>query len=256
MMKRTYIALILVLAPTLASAAPLRLISVAGLETWGQVLAGELTRSSLSIEETALVRVDPALTLVARAKFSSPSSSLPKGGMGGGASLVLAPGLYADLVYNGSWDAESALFSNAVESSLNFETASYYLGLREKVQFDATGWILTNNLSAKYYPFGFLALWASYFLVYRPEAGFDQAVWSYVELSSLSFLSFSLGGTAGTFNPTTGTGAGTEGLGYTAIAGLTFRPIETIALKYQLEYSLGGQDSGKMAHTLIADTAF
>lgn len=238
-----------------AFALPLRLISTAQLETWGLVLADDTAHSGWVLDEAAILKLGPSTSLIATAKYNSPGSALPLAGGGLGLSLVLAPGLYADLSYSGRWQLEAGVYSNDVESSINYENAFLFAGFRERLEFSGSALALYNSVFGKWSLSRQLALWASYTLVYEAGVGLDQSLWSYAELSPLPSFSLVLGATAASFHFSRPIDGRARGIANSAIASLAIRPSERLGFKYQLEDFFGDRDWNKTSHTLVVDLA-
>ena len=236
-----------------AWAMPIRAITSATVENWSLTIPTDYPHTEWLVEEAVILDMSKVLSLIARARYGSPSSSIPYGGLGAGLSYVFAPGLYADLLYTALLSSRSGAYSSEAESSLNYETERYYVGLRERFRFDASAYSSYSTAFGRYIFLKQLALWSSYTLAFDSTLKLDHAYWGYIEISPATLLSFTLGGTVYSFNILNPITERTQGLGESLIAGLALRPKKGLSFKYQFEYFLGERDWNKTTHTLVAD---
>jgi len=260
MNRRGFAAVGMTLLAVSAFALPVRTITTARLENWSVLLSGDVAHWGWSLEETAILTLGPSFSLTVKGQGAMPyvsdAASTSAGYLGGGITYVFLPGLYADLLYSGLWDADTATFSSEAETCLQYEDALIYAGLRGRTRFNAAAFTLYGSAFAKFTPTGWPALWLSYTLVWENGVGVDHALWAYVQIDPAPILGFILGGTAATFHYEDPITTRTQGISGSLIAGLDLRPMETVAFKYRLEHFLGDRDWNKTAHTVVADIRF
>lgn len=260
MTRRGPAAVGMLLSAVTAFALPVRTITTAHLDNWSVVLPGDAALWGWSLEETVLLVLNPSLSLAVKGQGAMPhvsgSTFTSSGALGGGITWLFLPGLYADLLYTGLWEAGSAVYSNDIEACLQYENALVYAGLRGRTRFHGTAFTVYGSAFAKYTPAGWPALWLSYTMVWENGVGADHALWTYAEISPAPILGLVLGGTAATFHYTDPITTRTQGIASSLIAGLDLRPAETLGFKYRLEHFLGDRDWNRTAHTVVADLRF